>query len=227
MPPRPPMHRAAEPDFPQNLLLSGAARLEISVNAQQLAQLQKYQALLQSWGRKINLTALHDASDIVVRHFLDSLALLRELPSAAELAAEKLSSTLVDVGSGAGFPGVICALFRPDLRVTLVERIGKKAAFLLALRRELGLTYEVEAESAERLGRNFSIIVSRAAMSFADWLHLGASLAEPAGWVFAMTSSNEPKLSEGILPELRLDCETAYDVGAGLHLIRRYRRSRR
>ena len=132
-----------------DLLIEQAARLDVPIDATILAKLGRYQALLAEWGDKINLTALRDPTDVAVRHFLDSLALVRELPTPEELAQLGLPCTLVDVGSGAGFPGALCALCRPALRVTLVERIGKKAAFLQTLRRELGLHYEVAADDAE------------------------------------------------------------------------------
>lgn len=207
-----------------NLLTEQAAQLAISVDDTLLGKLDRYHALLTEWGDKINLTALRDPTDVAVRHFLDSLALVRELPTPAELAADGLPATLVDVGSGAGFPGALCSLCRPALRVTLVERIGKKAAFLQTLRRELGLHYEVAADDAERIIKRgeagFGIAVARAALVLPEWLELGSRLVAPRGWVFAMTTPREPVPE---LPALKLVRDVTYDVGAGPHRLLGYR----
>ena len=87
---------------------------------------------------------------------------------------------------------MLCALLRPELQVTLVERVGKKAAFLQALRRELGLSYTVESCDAERLvpgpgTAGYGLAVSRAALPL-QWLALAVRLVAPAGYVLSMTS---------------------------------------
>ena len=176
-------------------LLVGAAQLGVRLDAATLARLDTYLALLQQWGRKINLTAipLDDVERIATLHFLDSLACVAQIPPLASLP----QPTLIDVGSGAGFPGVLCALIRPELRVTLVERVGKKAAFLLTLRRELGVQYDVESCDAERLiparaAEGFGVAVSRAALPPPRWLELGSRLVAPSGYVLAMVSEGEP-----------------------------------
>jgi len=175
-------------------LRDGASALGLSLDAQTLARLDTYLAVLQTWGRKINLTAipLDEPLRIAEQHFLDSLACAAQLPPASALPFP----TLVDVGSGAGFPGVLCALLRPDLRVMLVERVGKKAAFLLTLRRELGLNYTVESCEAESLipseaGHGFGVAVSRAALPPPFWLALGRRLVAPSGYVLAMMNERE------------------------------------
>jgi 16S rRNA (guanine527-N7)-methyltransferase len=207
-------------DDPQAVLVQGAARLGLPLDDATIARLLRYQSLLLQWGDRINLTAVRNPGDVVIRHFLDSLALLRELPQKPALCG----GTLVDVGSGAGFPGVLCALFRPELRVTLVERVGKKAAFLLTLRRELALDYEVEARSAELLSGGYDIAVSRAALPLSDWLKLGARLIGQTGWVFAMTTPREPVPAEAGLAGLFLHRDVVYDVGAGSRTLLCFRR---
>lgn len=195
----------------EQLLRRGAAQLGLPLDERLVRQFDCYRSLLATWGKKINLTALHDPQQVVIRHFLDSLALVRRLPAAAELPAP----TLVDVGSGAGLPGAVCALLRPDLRVTLVERVNKKAAFLLTLRRELGLHYEVLAEDAARLHCRFGAVVSRAALPLPQWLPLAGSLAQPGGVVLAMTAAAETLPAKPAQLQLQLD--ELYDVGAGPH----------
>lgn len=199
------------------LLVSGAAQQGVRLEDLAVAKLTRYAELLELWGRTINLTAVHGREQVVRRHFLDSLALVGRLPAASELP----SSTLLDVGSGAGFPGVLCALARPDLHVVLSERIGKKAAFLLTLRRELGLKFEVCADDATRLPLRFGVVVSRAALPLPKWLPFAAELAAPGGYLFAMTSPAEPLPTPppGVLPTL----DENYDVGDGPHRILGYR----
>lgn len=196
-------------------LRDGAAALGLTLDAQALARLDAYSTLLQQWGQKINLTAipLDDPMRIAVQHFVDSLACVAQLPPVSALPSREL----IDVGSGAGFPGVLCALMRPELRVTLVERVGKKAAFLMTLRRELGLSYVVESCDAERLiaadaGQGFGVAVSRAALPPPRWLELGRRLVAPGGYVLAMMNDREA------VPQAA-DCtclaESKYDIAGG------------
>ena len=198
------------------LLRRGAAQLGLPLDESLVRQFERYRRLLATWGEKINLTALRDPQQVVIRHFLDSLALVRRLPAAAALPVP----TLVDVGSGAGLPGAVCALLRPDLRVTLVERVNKKAAFLLTLRRELGLHYEVRPEDAARLPTRFGAVISRAALPLPQWLPFATQLAAPGGVVVAMTSAAEPLPAPPDALQLQLD--ELYDVGAGPHRLLLY-----
>lgn len=202
----------------ERLLVSAAPRQGVSLSVEDARRLIRYAELLEEWGRKINLTAVVGREQIVRRHFLDSMALVGRLPTQDQLP----HSSLLDVGSGAGFPGVLCALCRPDLHVTLSERIGKKAAFLLTLRRELGLRFEVFADDATRLPSGFGIVVSRAALPLPKWLPFAESLTAPRGFVFAMTSPGEPIPAPPSQLEPCLD-ET-YDVGEGPHRILGYQR---
>lgn len=201
----------------EHLLRRGAAQLGLPLDEAAAQQFERYRRLLDTWGKKINLTALHDPQQVVIRHFLDSMALVRRLPPAAALPA----ATLVDVGSGAGLPGAVCALLRPELQATLVERVNKKAAFLLTLRRELGLRYEVFAEDAAKLKTQFGIVISRAALPLPLWLPLASRLALPGGVVLAMTTLSEPLPVEP--PGLHLQADEIYDVGGGPHRLLIYR----
>jgi 16S rRNA (guanine527-N7)-methyltransferase len=148
------------------------------------AGLSKYLDLLLRWNERINLTAVRDADGIVERHFLDSLAVLPHLPAAA--------ASLIDVGSGPGFPGAVVALLRPDLAVTLVESNHKKCAFLETLRRELPLpkarvlSQRIEDVLAAPTFSPVDAAVSRATLDLPDWLALGSRLVRPGGIVLGM-----------------------------------------
>ncbi len=135
-------------------LLDQAAGVQLSEGL--AGRFELYLALLLRWNKKTNLTAVRDPGEIVVKHFGESLQLAYVLPAEAR--------TMLDVGSGAGFPGAVCALARPEIAVTLAESHGKKAAFLQELCRETGLTATVYAGRAESLPRSesFDVVSLRA-----------------------------------------------------------------
>jgi 16S rRNA (guanine527-N7)-methyltransferase len=168
-------------------LLDGAAELGVQLSAHAVEQLGRYLELLRQWNRRINLTAVDAPAQIVDRHFLDSLA----------VAPLLRPGTLVDVGAGAGFPGAVLAVARPDLAVTCIDGVHKKVAFLQTLRRELGIALEALAVRDEQLvrdGRRFDAAVSRATWDPQEWLAHGALLVSPGGRLIAMPAGDHPPL---------------------------------
>jgi 16S rRNA (guanine527-N7)-methyltransferase len=142
-------------------------------------QLANYLDLLIKWNRVYNLTAIHDESKLVSHHVLDSLAVVAHLPE----------GTIVDVGSGAGLPGIPIAIARPGLAVALLDSNHKKAAFLQQAVAELGLANtQVVLERAEiyRPVRAFNAVVSRAFSDLADFVKLAGHLCAPNGVMIAM-----------------------------------------
>jgi 16S rRNA (guanine(527)-N(7))-methyltransferase RsmG len=132
-----------------------------SVDDHQLAQFGIYYRELKDWNTRINLTSLTDDLDIINKHFIDSLLLIRH---------EKLKQGLrvIDVGSGAGFPGLPIKIYRPDIQLSLLESIGKKATFLRHVAAELGLmNVDVINHRAEVVGRSpehregYDLVVAR------------------------------------------------------------------
>ncbi len=113
------------------LLKSYAADLGVTLSDTQLAQFDRYAERLCEWNEKMNLTGITDPYGIVIRHFLDSLTLVPYLPKGA---------TLIDVGTGPGFPALPAALPRPDIKVTLLDSLNKRLTFLSAVVEELGLS---------------------------------------------------------------------------------------
>ena len=162
-------------------LVEGAARLGVAIDAEAIARFDAYLVLLLRWNSRIKLTSVVEPEAVVEKHFLDSVAVIP--------AIEGVGS-LVDIGAGAGFPGVPVAMLRPMLQVTLVESIQKKAAFLEALRRCLSLpNVTVEAVRMEALvaqRRQFEAAVSRATFAPAEWVRRGAELVRPGGCLVAM-----------------------------------------
>ncbi len=112
-------------------LEAGATALGLSLDASQLDRFERYAACLREGKRRLSLTALVDPVDVAVKHFLDSLSVCRAIPPGA--------ARVVDVGTGAGFPGVPLKLARPELAVVLLEATGKKAAWVEQSLRELGV----------------------------------------------------------------------------------------
>ncbi|MFZ0543797.1 MAG: 16S rRNA (guanine(527)-N(7))-methyltransferase RsmG [Candidatus Promineifilaceae bacterium] len=130
------------------LLQTEAERLGIALTAEQLTQFEQYQALLLSWNQKINLTAITAPVDILIRHFLDSL-------SCTVVTGDLTGQSLVDVGTGAGFPGLPLKILYPGMALTLVESVGKKADFLGAVSAELALKdVKIITDRAEAVGQN-------------------------------------------------------------------------
>jgi 16S rRNA (guanine527-N7)-methyltransferase len=142
--------------------------------------LTSYLSLLAEWNQRIDLTAARTDDELVDLMLADALVLAARLPSGA---------TVVDVGSGAGAPGLPLALARPDLRITLVEPLQKRVAFLRTvlgtLLAEGGAPVVVRARGEELKAQAFDVAISRATLSPERWLALGHELA-PRGdvWVF-------------------------------------------
>jgi 16S rRNA (guanine527-N7)-methyltransferase len=154
-------------------------------------QLSTYLDLLLKWNARTNLTAIRDPDEIVRRHFGESL--FAGVHLAAKLASE---ATLLDLGSGAGFPGLPIQLLLPGLQVTLAESQNKKATFLREAVRTLGLPTRVHAARAETLTSQFDCVTLRAVDHMSAALLAAQPLLKPSGWLAVLTADPSPDTAE-------------------------------
>lgn len=178
----------------QDTLASEAARLGLSLSADVFSQFATYEALVGEWNERAGLTTVRDAEGIQRRHFAESLALLVALRGCGVLSPGETAS-MVDVGTGAGFPGLPMRIVEPSLRLTLVESNGKRCAFLEAVVEALGVegvrVIQARAEDAgrdTRLRGRFDLAVARALAALpvlveytVPLLRQGGVLASPKG----------------------------------------------
>jgi len=154
-----------------------------------LPQLSTYLDLLLKWNARTNLTAIRDPEEIVRRHFGEGLFAATHL--------DPDTTTLLDFGSGAGFPGLPIALLRPDIQVTLAESQHKKATFLREAVRTLNLPTEVWFNRVEAMpaARQFHTVTLRAVDNMAQAIPAAVQLLTPTGWLAILTTSPDaPKL---------------------------------
>lgn len=154
-------------------------KVGVELRAGQVDLLVRYLALLQKWNRRFNLTAIRDPGEMVARHLIDSLGVLPWLSG----------TRLLDVGSGAGLPGIPLAVARPDLEVTLLDSNSKKTRFLTQVALELtlpNLTVVHSRVEAFRPPQLYHTVVSRAFSSLTNLWRNAAHLVAPGGRLIAM-----------------------------------------
>ncbi len=174
-----------------------------------LEQLQRYLDLLLRWNARVNLTAVRDPEQIVERHFGESLFVARQLerlapfdPKTTASGDLKAPSSLADVGSGAGFPGIPIKLLQPHLELTLIESQNKKATFLREVLRTLQPDgAQVFCGRAEQWGRCADVVTLRAVEQFERVLPAAASLVQPAGTLCLLIGAGQLPVAYRLLGE--------------------------
>jgi len=164
-------------------LVDGSVSLGITLNRGQQERFTAYYQELRDWNRRLNLTAITDYDDVLRLHFLDSLSATLALP-----AASFADGRFLDVGSGAGLPGIPLKITFPEIRLTLLEATGKKADFLKHLAATLGLEdieiVKARAEDAAREPRfreGYDIVLSRAVAALSTLAELTLPFCRPGG----------------------------------------------
>ncbi|TAN63053.1 16S rRNA (guanine(527)-N(7))-methyltransferase RsmG [bacterium] len=174
----------------KELLKEGCIELGIDLTDEMAEKFMRYLNELKTWNKTINLTSVINEKDIVIRHFLDSLTILPIIIKADSVKPVKL----LDIGSGAGFPGIPLKIACPRLDVTLVESRKKKVYFMRHIIRSLGLGMAIKALDERAEGNefisahtgSFDIVTSRAFSSLEDFLNVAMPLCAPLGRIIAI-----------------------------------------
>jgi 16S rRNA (guanine527-N7)-methyltransferase len=157
-----------------------------TLDSRTLARLEKWLNRLEEWNARMDLTAARSQAELVDLMLADAIAIAMRIPWQANL---------VDVGTGAGAPGLALALLRDDLRVTLVEPLGKRASFLRTVLGDLRRKdIAIERARGEALAgrRAWDVAISRATLSPPEWLGLGTTLVRPGGCVWVLLAKEVP-----------------------------------
>lgn len=175
----------------------------IELTQTQLDQFQRYAELLKEWNQKMNLTSIVEFEDVVEKHFYDCI-----------IPAKTLSfhhKKCLDIGSGAGFPGMVFAILYPDMEVTLVDATQKKFLFLEEVKKQLGLTNVLfhvgRVEEMRKHRESYDIVTSRGFAALRILLEVAAPLIKVGGTIIAMKSQRgEEELKEayGTIVKLKL-----------------------
>ena len=185
----------------ERALRVGLRSLNLDLTEQQIGQILDYQVLIGKWTKVYNLTAVRDPAEMLTHHLLDSLAVIAPLQRYLAQAGLSQGSRLLDVGSGAGLPGVVIAICCPTVAVTCVDTVSKKAAFIkqaalaLKLPNLTGLHARVES-----IDRPFDVICSRAFASLVDFTQWSLSALAPSGVWMAMKGKH-PVDELAVLPQ--------------------------
>ena len=162
-------------------LVRGLAQLQLELNDKQISQLLDYTKLIAKWTKVYNLTAVRDPAEMMTHHLLDSLAAI------APLQKQMAQGRLLDVGSGAGLPGVVIAICCPAIAVTCVDTVAKKATFIKQVALELKLPNLAGLHArVENIDPPFDVICSRAFASLIDFTQWSANALAPTGIWMAM-----------------------------------------
>jgi 16S rRNA (guanine527-N7)-methyltransferase len=171
------------------------------ISPTQLAQVSTYLNLLLKWNSKINLTAVRDVEEIVSRHFGESFFAARHL-----FPDNSVTASVIDIGSGAGFPGLPLKIWAAGCELTLVEANRKKMAFLREVIRAIGLSgVSAVAVRAEDLEAEVDLVTLRAVERFEDILPVALSLARPGGRVALLIGEDQLETAASRLPSFARD----------------------
>lgn len=197
----------------ETILKEGAREVGVFLNREMVQMFLVYLKELKEWNQRVNLTSLKEDGVIITKHFIDSLSLVPYLPAEA---------SLLDLGSGAGFPGIPLKIAKPSLKITLLEAKRKKVNFQRHLVRTLGLTNitiiygraeSLKSENEESL--SFDIVTSRAVSRLETFLMLGSPLVKKGGYLVAMKGRQaeaELKDSQDVIKSLSLEISNRVEL---------------
>ena len=167
----------------RDLLIEGLQRMDLALSDQAIDQLMTYLDLVEKWNRVYNLTAIREREEMIKLHFLDSLSILKHVHV----------KNILDVGSGAGFPGIVLAITKPELKVTVMDSVNKKTTFMQQVKSELSLmnldvvNSRVEDYQPTTL---FEAVTSRAFSNLKNMMSLTQHTLQKEGVWLAMKSKD-------------------------------------
>lgn len=174
--------------------ITAVKELGICITDKQLEQLNKYYKALVEWNKKINLTSITEEKDVYLKHFYDSLTLFKEYDLTKDVS-------LCDVGTGAGFPGIVLKIVFPNLKITLVDSLQKRLKFLdyvikLLDLKDVELVHERMEDYSKQNEEKFDIITSRAVAKTKILVEISFKALKISGHLILMKSSFEEELSD-------------------------------
>ena len=174
----------------KELFIESLNELNIEVTNEKLDKLEKFYQLLIEWNNKINLTRIVEKEDVYLKHFYDSLTIVKEVD------LNKVE-TLCDVGTGAGFPGIVLKIFYPHLKITLVDSLLKRVNYLNTIIKDLELT-DIKAIHArgEDVKEKFDIVTSRAVANIEKLVIYTMHLVNKNGKLIALKGDIDKELTE-------------------------------
>ena len=172
----------------KNIVVDGLFAVGVDIDGTKTDLLSRYAIELMAWNRKKNLTAIKDPEEIAEKHFIDSAVLAKAIP---------LGASLLDIGSGGGFPGIVLKVIKPSLSVTLLDSSLKKINFLKHIIRTLGLeniqALHIRGEdlvAKNNFSNSFDVITSRAFSSLDKFITMAIPLLSERGIILAMKGDN-------------------------------------
>ena len=176
----------------EQVFIEQIKRLGITPTEEQLQKLEKFYQLLIEWNQKINLTRIIEKEDVYLKHFYDSLTIVKEVDFSKV-------NTLCDVGTGAGFPGIVLKIFYPNLKITLIDSLLKRVNYLNEIIKELELK-DIEAihTRAEDYHETFDVVTARAVANIEKLLKYTMHLVNKDGKLIAMKGNIEEELTEEV-----------------------------
>jgi len=166
-----------------DLLIEGLERMALKLSDQMIDQLMTYLNLVEKWNRVYNLTAIRERDEMIKLHFLDSLSILNHVHV----------KNILDVGSGAGFPGIVLAITKPELKVTVMDSVNKKTTFMQQVKSELALTnldvVNSRVEDYQPITL-FEAVTSRAFSNLKNMMSLTQHTLQKEGMWLAMKSKD-------------------------------------
>lgn len=182
--------------------IEAVEELKIDLTEEKLEQLNKFYNLLIEWNKKINLTRIEKEDEVYLKHFYDSLTIAKVV----NLSEKK---TLCDIGTGAGFPGIVLKIVYPNLKITLIDSLQKRVNYLNEIIKDLGLdNIEAIHVRGEDYKGQYDVVTSRAVANIEKLLGYTMHLVSPTGIFVAMKGDIEKELT----PDVRKKIEKKYKI---------------